>query len=280
MDEQPEKYEEEITKINKQLNEFEITKLKEQDGRLVSEVKANKLEVDAKRNWDLFYKRNETRFFKDRRWTTREFQELIYSEEAHGICEKKFMLEIGCGVGNLIYPLIEENRNNYFIYACDFSPRAIEFVKNNPLYNEERVIAFTCDITTETIFNNIKKESLDIITMIFVLSAIHPGKFQIVFDNLFKLLKPGGKLLFRDYGLYDMAQIRFKPGHKIADKLYMRQDGTRTYYFSEEEMSVLVRASGYEILENNYVYRRTINPKENVDVERIFLQGKYIKPML
>lgn len=43
---------------------------------LVSEFKQMKLEKEAKKNWDLFYKRNTTNFFKDRHWTTREFEEL------------------------------------------------------------------------------------------------------------------------------------------------------------------------------------------------------------
>lgn len=46
------------------------------DTQLVSEFKQNKLEAEAKKNWDLFYKRNETNFFKDRHWITREFEEL------------------------------------------------------------------------------------------------------------------------------------------------------------------------------------------------------------
>ena len=40
-------------------------------------------------------------------------------------------------------------------------------------------------------------------------------------------------MLFRDYGLYDYAMLRFKPGHKIQDQFYFRQDGTRAFYFSE-----------------------------------------------
>lgn len=43
---------------------------------LVSDFKQLKLEREAQKNWDLFYKRNSTRFFKDRHWTTREFEEL------------------------------------------------------------------------------------------------------------------------------------------------------------------------------------------------------------
>jgi len=39
-------------------------------------------------------------------------------------------------------------------------------------------------------------------------------------------------VLVRDYGLYDHAMLRFAPGHKLADSFYVRQDGTRAYYFS------------------------------------------------
>ena len=40
-------------------------------------------------------------------------------------------------------------------------------------------------------------------------------------------------MLFRDYGLYDHAMLRFGRGHKLSDNFYVRQDGTRAYYFSE-----------------------------------------------
>jgi len=254
--------------------------LEKQNSRMVSEFKANKLEVHAAKNWDSFYKRNETRFFKDRLWTTREFEELLTSdsEEKATSSERKTMLEVGCGVGNLIFPLVAE-KVNYFIHACDFSPRAIEFVKNNELYDPLRMKAFTCDITKPDILNEIPSESLDIITMIFVLSAIHPEKFQTVANTLYSLLKPNGLLLFRDYGWYDMTQLRFKPGNKIADNFYVRQDDTRSYFFSLEETKNMFESAGFEIIQNNFIERRTINKKESVNVQRWFLQGKYRKPM-
>lgn len=270
-----------ITTQAKELSAVERQKLDEQNKRgLVPEFKANKLEIDAQRNWDIFYKRNETRFFKDRHWTTREFQELLDQEEFH---EKRTLFEVGCGVGNLVFPLLEEqtseegcfSNSRFFFYACDFSPRAVEFVRSNPLYDPSQISAFQCDITTQQVHDHIPPSSVDICTLIFVLSAIHPQKFKDVVQNLGKLLKPGGLLLFRDYGLYDMAQLRFKPGNKIAENLYVRQDGTRSYFFSEEEVSKLFQENGFEVITNAYVHRRTLNLKEGVDVPRIFLQGKF-----
>ena len=38
------------------------------------------------------------------------------------------ILEVGCGVGNFIFPLLQE-LDKIFFYACDFSKRAVQFVK-------------------------------------------------------------------------------------------------------------------------------------------------------
>lgn len=207
----------------KELTEEEKQRLESQNSRLIPEAKAAKLERDAKRHWDIFYKRNETKFFRDRHWTTREFQELINFDPEQRIV----YLELGCGVGNMIFPLVQEGFSNFHFYACDFSPRAIEFVKSNPLFDESRMKAFCADLTTEDLFENVEANSVDIASLIFVLSAIQPASWSQVAKLAFRALRPGGVLLFRDYGRYDMAQLRFKPGHKIADNFYMRQDGTR-----------------------------------------------------
>ena len=59
----------------RQLTADEQEKL-DSDRTVVSEFKQQKLEKEAQKNWDLFYKRNTTKFFKDRHWTTREFEDL------------------------------------------------------------------------------------------------------------------------------------------------------------------------------------------------------------
>ena len=114
----------------KQLTPEEIQKMREQNARLVSEFRATQLEKDTLKHWDLFYKRNDTRFFKDRHWTTREFGELLETGNEAG----KTMMEVGCGVGNLFYPLVEDGLKYKKIFACDLSPRAIEFVKVRGMY--------------------------------------------------------------------------------------------------------------------------------------------------
>ncbi|GFS95631.1 tRNA N(3)-methylcytidine methyltransferase METTL6 [Nephila pilipes] len=256
------------------LSNEEIEKLSK-DKIVLNEFKQNKLEVEAKKNWDLFYKRNKTNFFKDRHWTKREFEEL-----ANNLIEndpKPFLLEIGCGVGNFIFPLISEG-TAFFIHACDFSPRAIDLVKKNDLYNPDICNAFVCDVTKDMLNEKISPNSIDVATMIFVLSAIHPDKMHFVLKNVFEVIRPGGMLLIRDYGLYDQAMLRFGPGHKLDENFYVRQDGTRAFYFSEEYLEKLITEAGFEIVENKYVSRETVNHKESICVPRVYIQGKFSKP--
>lgn len=247
----------------------------DKDCSTVSDFKQLKLEREAQKNWDLFYKRNSVNFFKDRHWTTREFEELKTFRTFNG--QKLAILEAGCGVGNCLFPLLEEDLN-IFAYACDFSPRAVEFVKQNPLYDPERCKVFQCDLTKDDLLNSVPADCIDVVTLIFVLSAIHPDKMQHVLQNVYKVLKTGGCVLFRDYGQYDHAMLRFKPGNKLGENFYVRQDGTRSYFFTEDHLGQLFVAAGYEQVVNEYVLRQTVNKKEGLCVPRVFLQSKFRKP--
>ena len=90
--------------------------LKLQDSRKCDKFRAEKFQRETKRHWDLFYKRNETRFFKDRHWTTREFQELANDKEEGN---DKVLLEVGCGVG----------KNNFIIWTFKFEKIYFSLIK-------------------------------------------------------------------------------------------------------------------------------------------------------
>lgn len=63
-----------------------------------SDFYKQKYAQEANKYWDMFYQRNETKFFKDRHWLESEFVEL-----QQALASSKTIvvfMEVGCGVGN------------------------------------------------------------------------------------------------------------------------------------------------------------------------------------
>lgn len=125
-----------------------------------------KYENEAGRYWDGFYRRNADRFFKDRHYFHKEFPQLLEGNLN--------ILEVGCGVGNSVFPLLDLNPEAT-VYACDFSPTAVNLVKAHPQYSQGRCHAFVADITKDPLVQQVPAGGVHYCTMVFVLSAVAPA---------------------------------------------------------------------------------------------------------
>ena len=88
-------------------------------------------------------------------------------------------LQVGCGVGNAALPLLEQNPSAR-VFACDFSAKAVQLLKQDPTYDPSRITAFEADITGSSLQQHLPAHGVDLCTMLFVLSAIDPSAMQKV----------------------------------------------------------------------------------------------------
>ncbi|XP_046937617.1 tRNA N(3)-methylcytidine methyltransferase METTL2A isoform X2 [Lynx rufus] len=213
---------------------------------------------------------------------TQKFNHLeICADEFPGSPATYRILEVGCGVGNTVFPILQTNNDpGLFVYCCDFSSTAIELVQTNSAYDPCRCFAFVHDLCDEDQSYPVPTSSLDIIILIFVLSAVVPDKMQKAINRLSRLLKPGGMMLLRDYGRHDMAQLRFKKGQCLSENFYVRGDGTRVYFFTQDELDTLFTTAGLEKVQNLVDRRLQVNRGKQLTMYRVWIQCKYRKPLL
>ncbi|KAG6538690.1 uncharacterized protein LOC122038506 isoform X4 [Zingiber officinale] len=247
------------------------TSLSSSSARQVTPFWKEKYEKDAKKYWDLFYKRHQDRFFKDRHYLDKEWGDHFLDREVG----KLVVLEVGCGAGNTIFPLVA-TYPHIFVHACDFSPRAIELVKSHKDFSADHINAFVCDLTIHNLSEIIAPSSVDIVTMIFVLSAVSPEKMPLVLDNLRRVLKPNGLVLFRDYATGDLAQERLiSKEQEISENFFVRGDGTRAYYFTNKFLVSLFRQSGFNVVNVHICNKQVMNRSQELVMNRRWIQAVF-----
>ncbi|KAK2962259.1 putative O-methyltransferase 3 [Blattamonas nauphoetae] len=239
---------------------------------VLPEEERRQLEIYAQQNWDKFYNINKSNFFKDRHWLTREFPQLLSGSES----ERKCLMEIGCGTGSTIYPLVKSNPF-LFCHAFDFSKHAVTLVHTHKRYRPDRVNGFVWDISKAPIplSMGVKPESVDLITSIFVLSALAPENLLPSAIRLNHVLKMGGQVLFRDYAAGDHAQLRFGTQHKLGDNYHKRSDGTLSKFFTEEELEGIFREAGFECSDMKRSEKLIENRASGVSMDRSWLQAVF-----
>ena len=205
----------------------------------VSDFDKQRFNSQPEKWWDKFYSNNATNFFKDRKWLVQEFPGL--GEVTKAEYGPVTVLEVGAGAGNTAFPLLAMNTNpDLRLWACDYSRKAVKLIQSQSAYMEQgepKVLqADVWDAASTCLPLGLAADSVDLVLMVFIFSALSPEQWQQAVKNVWQLLRPGGEVLFRDYGRGDLAQVRFKKGRYLEENFYVRGDGTRVYFFEQEEL--------------------------------------------
>jgi tRNAThr (cytosine32-N3)-methyltransferase len=207
----------------------------------VSDFDRKRFNDNPEKWWNVFYKNNKTNFFKNRKWLAQEFP--VLGEIGKEGAGPATVLEVGAGAGNSAFPILQNSNNPRLkIHACDFSKKAVELIRAHELYDESKIQADVWDVAAPPESENgglppgLTEGSVDVVLMIFIFSALNPRQWEQAVSNVWRLLKPGGQVLFRDYGRGDLAQVRFKKGRWMEENFYVRGDGTRVYFFEQDEL--------------------------------------------
>ncbi|KAG5232668.1 methyltransferase protein [Salix suchowensis] len=274
-----------------------------------TDTRVQQLEIQASEDseaWKRFHHRHSSgKFFK--KWI---IPELVSCREFSKV------LEVGCGNGSSVIPILRGNKD-IIVYACDCSSetleRAKEIVHSSSIFAVQNRFhpffcdfAFTgfpkwlvCDSCIESLSLKQQECSSDVKEgdvadksgsylsrvgcielgyLIFTLSAVPLKKMSPAIMECFSVLKPGGLLLFRDYGLYDMTMLRFEQEKRVGFREYMRSDGTRSYFFCLDTVRDLFAGVGFIELELEYCCVKSLNRRKGKSMQRVWVHGKFQKP--
>ena len=142
----------------------------------VSEFDKKRFNTEPEKWWNRFYSNNTSNFFKNRKWLHQEFP-ILTKLTARGAGPVK-ILEVGAGAGNTAFLILAANENEQLmIHACDFSKTAVGLIQSNQAYDPQHIQASVWDISGSSLPEGVADESVDVVLLIFIFSALHPDQW-------------------------------------------------------------------------------------------------------
>lgn len=266
-------------------------------------------EHEAAERWNAFY-RTKAALFKDRHLLRESCPELLspvaracpasHVPRLPSVAEcaasarapDLFVLEVGCGVGNTMYPILRANPR-LFGLAFDISDVAVRALKASTEFRDDRAHAFVANAarphTYQQVVEHFSPGGVHFVMAVWMLSALPAETRRGAVAGLADALRPGGLLFVRDYASGDMREARFaNAGKRVVSsegahdaqctRLFLRGDGTYAYFFEADELQALFEATRLICESCNVEERQVHNRKQGTTMHRRWIVAKFRKP--
>ena len=238
---------------------------------------------DAEAVWEPFYQAHGKEFYNPKRYLCGAFPELLElrSSSPHAPPRQRVLCDIGSGSGASLLPVLAELAcpvAELAGIAVDASPSALRMLRDQDAAREARVRTIAADVTqvgqAGAPLLPIPSGGVDAVLLVFALSAMPPECHVRVLREVRRILDPrGGRVMFRDHGLYDMVQCRSKV--RIGEATYVKPGtGVLCTFFSLERIADLMREAGFsDPVRLKYACVRNVNRKTGQALDRVFVCG-------
>jgi len=147
------------------------------------------------------------------------------TKEIPKILKGKKVLEIGVGNGKTLASIIKMKPKE--IVAIDFSQEAVDICKEK--FPEVEVI---CSDVKSMPFEDGKFE---FVIIYFILDSLLDWEIEGAINEIYRVLKKGGRVLFQDFGEGDFRQ----EGEELEKNTMLKKNGLVCHFFSEREVKRL-----------------------------------------
>jgi SAM-dependent methyltransferase len=136
------------------------------------------------------------------------------------------VLELGCGNGKTLSAMLHYP---WTIAALDVSEEAVRLGRVDAEEKADFLVADACLLP-------FRDQAFDAVFAFHVVGhVLHANRETMAFE-VTRVLRHGGKLFFRDFGMEDM---RVGMGEEVEPGTFRRGQGVTTHYFTEEETGAL-----------------------------------------
>lgn len=174
---------------------------------------------DQESVWNKEYQENKDKWHRETQWLPLAFK-------------GRKVLELGVGNGKTLRGILKQEPKQ--VVAVDISSEALSQIKRE--FQDARVELIKADITKLPFKDN----EFDVVVCYYTLNNLLERERQIAADEIYRVLKKKGKLVFEDFAIGDFRETE-KHNKLLEEHTTENERGIICHFFTAKEVSNIFR---------------------------------------